>query len=338
MKDLQDIRVDIDRIDRQIVDLYEERMELTTQVADYKISTGKQVLDAEREISKLNSVAEMAHSDFTSHGARELFEHIMAMSRKKQYQLLTEYGKYAPTGFAEIKELDFSHAAAACIETSEAAARQYFSGCGFISFSSVDGASGSYENARSGVRNRTVGETQVNVMNQANHADVTGLNLSETCGLLLCDSWREACETLKREEVNYLFLPVQDPESGYVSANYNLVAKYGFYILEEYRTSPEPKDRYILISRDKLALSGADKISICFEAPDACGSLYHLMSHLTYNNLNMNRIESIVISRDPLDYRFFMDLSGNLNDSAIKNAVLGMSGEARNFKILGNYR
>ena len=94
----------------------------------------------------------------------------------------------------------------------------------------------------------------------------------------------------------------------------------------------------MLISKDRVTLSGADKISICFEAPDACGSLYHLMSHLTYNNLNMNRIESIVISRDPLDYRFFMDLSGNLNDSAIKNAVLGLRDEARNFKILGNYR
>ncbi|MCD8365457.1 MAG: chorismate mutase [Clostridiales bacterium] len=319
MKDLQEIRADIDLIDRQIVDLYEERMELTTQVADYKISTGKQVFDAEREISKLNSVAEMAHSDFTSHGARELFEHIMSMSRKKQYQLLTEHGKFAPTGFVEIRELDFSHAAAACIEASEKAARQYFSGCESIFPSQTDAASNL---SQAGI-----------ICGRADHTDQAAI-----CGLLLCNNWREACEALQREEVNYLFLPVQDPESGYVSANYNLVAEYGFYILEEYHTSPEPKDRYILISRDKLALSGADKISICFEAPDVCGSLYHLMSHLTYNNLNMNRIESIVISRDPLDYRFFMDLSGNLNDSAIKNAVLGMSGEARNFKILGNYR
>jgi chorismate mutase/prephenate dehydratase len=143
---------------------------------------------------------------------------------------------------------------------------------------------------------------------------------------------------LKRGEVNFAFLPMQDPASGYVSANYNLVGEYGFYILEEYRTSTETKDRYLLISKDKVTLSGADKISICFEAPDVCGSLYHLMSHLTYNNLNMNRIESIVISREPLDYRFFMDLSGNLNDSAIKNAIRGLGDEARNFKILGNYR
>lgn len=287
MKDLQEIRVDIDTIDRQIVDLYEKRMELTTQVADFKITTGKAVFDQEREISKLNSVAALAHSDFTSHGARELFEHIMSMSRKKQYQLLTEHGKFAPTGFVEIKELDFTHAAAAYIEASGEAAKRYF---------------------------------------------------PSECGLLLCGDWREACEVLKNGEVNYLFLPVQDPASGYVSANYNLAAEYGFYILEEYHTSPEPQDRYILISKDKLSLSGADKITICFEAPDACGSLYHLMSHLTYNNLNMNRIESIVISRDPLDYRFFMDISGNLNDSPIKNAVLGLGQEARNFKILGNYR
>lgn len=287
MKDLKEIRMDIDSIDCQIVDLYERRMELTTQVAEFKISTGKAVFDQEREISKLDSVAALAHSDFTSHGARELFEHIMAMSRKKQYQLLTEYGKFAPTGFTEIKELDFSHAAAACIEASGEAAGKYFP---------VD------------------------------------------CGLLTCNNWREACAALKNREVNYLFLPVQDPASGYVSANYNLVAEYGFYIIDEYHASLKPQDRYILISADKLSLSGADKISICFEAPDTCGSLYHLMSHLTYNNLNMNRIESIVISREPLDYRFFMDISGNLNDSPIKNAILGLGQEARNFKILGNYR
>ncbi len=287
MKDLLLIRNDIDAIDRQIVDLYEKRMELTTQVADFKISTGKAVFDGERELAKLNSVAAMAHSEFTSHGARELFEHIMSMSRKKQYQLLTDYGKFAPTGFVEIKELDFSHAAAACIADSYEPARSYF---------------------------------------------------PPECGILLCETWREACEVLKREEVNYLFLPIQDPKSGYVSANYNLISEYGFYILEEYQTSPEPQDCYALISKDRLSLSGANRITICFEAPDACGSLYHLMSHLTYNELNMNRIESIVISRDPLDYRFFMDLTGNLNDSSIKNAVLGLSGEARNFKILGNYR
>ena len=53
MKDLLDIRKDIDKIDEQIVKLYEERMKLTSDVAEYKINTGKQVFDKEREESKL---------------------------------------------------------------------------------------------------------------------------------------------------------------------------------------------------------------------------------------------------------------------------------------------
>ncbi len=36
MKDLLDIRKEIDGIDRQIVELFENRMYLTTQVAEYK--------------------------------------------------------------------------------------------------------------------------------------------------------------------------------------------------------------------------------------------------------------------------------------------------------------
>lgn len=36
MKDLLDIRKDIDKIDEQIVKLYEERMKLTSDVAEYK--------------------------------------------------------------------------------------------------------------------------------------------------------------------------------------------------------------------------------------------------------------------------------------------------------------
>ena len=41
--DLSEIRVQLDGIDRQIVDLYEKRMELCEQVAEFKIKSGKRV-------------------------------------------------------------------------------------------------------------------------------------------------------------------------------------------------------------------------------------------------------------------------------------------------------
>ena len=37
------------------------------------------------------------------------------------------------------------------------------------------------------------------------------------------------------------------------------------------------------------------------------------------------------------EYRFFLDFEGNLEDSAVKNALRGLREEASNMKILGNY-
>ena len=92
MKDLLEIREEIDEIDNEIVRLYEKRMQMVSDVAEYKIATGKKIFDKDREIQKLDTVSAKAGDDFTKHGVRELFEQIMSMSRKKQYQLLQQHG------------------------------------------------------------------------------------------------------------------------------------------------------------------------------------------------------------------------------------------------------
>jgi len=85
MLDLLDIRKEIDTIDSQIVDLFEKRMDLCSQVAEYKIQNGKEVLDRQREEEKLEALSGLASTSFTQVGIRELFRQIMAMSRKLQY-------------------------------------------------------------------------------------------------------------------------------------------------------------------------------------------------------------------------------------------------------------
>ena len=77
MKDLLELRKEIDEIDNQIVALYEKRMVVAEGVAKYKISTGKKVFDKEREEQKLEALTSKASSMFTKHGIRELFEQIM---------------------------------------------------------------------------------------------------------------------------------------------------------------------------------------------------------------------------------------------------------------------
>ena len=53
MVDLLKLRDQIDRIDREMIRLFEERMDVSRQVADFKIQTGKSVFDREREMDKL---------------------------------------------------------------------------------------------------------------------------------------------------------------------------------------------------------------------------------------------------------------------------------------------
>ena len=87
----------------------------------------------------------------------------------------------------------------------------------------------------------------------------------------------------------------------------------------------------------KIFLENAGKVSLCFEIPHESGSLYHILSHFIYNNLNMTKIESRPIQERSFEYRFFIDFDGNLKDSAVKNALRGLREETMNMKILGNY-
>lgn len=49
-------------------------MKVSEEVAEYKIKTGKQVLDPVRESQKIHTLKEKAHGEFNSLGVQELFQ------------------------------------------------------------------------------------------------------------------------------------------------------------------------------------------------------------------------------------------------------------------------
>ena len=51
----------------------------------------------------------------------------------------------------------------------------------------------------------------------------------------------------------------------------------------------------------------------------------------------MVMIESRPIPGRNWEYRFFVDIEGNLEDAGVKNALKGIFEEALNMRILGNY-
>ena len=374
--DLQHLRDQLDDIDGQIVHLYEKRMDICREVAEYKIENGKQVLDKEREKSKLQTLKAMASNDFYRHGVEELFEQIMSMSRKLQYQLLSKQGVIGRLPFMEVDSLKQLSARVVFqgVEgaNSEAAMRAYFGdqvnsfhvesfrdAMEAIEEGMADFAVLPIENSSAGIvssiydllvefENYIVGEQVMKIENCL--MSVKGAKLSDIRTVYshpqaLMQSakyleehreWQQI-SMLNTAEAARMVAREQDPSKAAIANS--LAAKlYDLDILEPQMCSNAANStRFIIVTNQKIYRKDAGKISICFEIPHESGSLYHAMSHFIYNGLNMCKIESRPIEGRNWEYRFFLDFEGNLNDSAVKNALRGLRDETRNMRILGNY-
>lgn len=86
MDELQSLRRDIDAIDRQLVELFRQRMDVTHQVGEYKRAQGIPVLDQERERQVLQNKGELA-GEALRPAVITLFQTIMALSRRQQRDL-----------------------------------------------------------------------------------------------------------------------------------------------------------------------------------------------------------------------------------------------------------
>ena len=95
--------------------------------------------------------------------------------------------------------------------------------------------------------------------------------------------------------------------------------------------------RFVVISGRKMYRKDAGTVSILFELPHKTGSLFRMLTHISYNNLNMTKIASMPIPERPFEYRFVVGFEGNLADGSVKEALAGMEKEARALKILGCY-
>lgn len=375
MTDLTDLRQQIDEIDARIVELYEKRMEISGQVAQYKIETGKKVFDKAREEEKIRTVKALTHNDFNSHGIEELFEQIMSMSRKLQYRLLSEHGSSGKLPFIGVDSLSqgkarvvFQGAEGAY---SQAAMIQYF-GEQVNSFHvetfrdamiAIDEGSADFavlpiENSTAGIvseiydllvefENYIVGEQIIRIEHCLMAVPGTEISdirtvyshpqsLMQSARFLNQYGWQQISMQNNAFAAKKVAADLDKTQAAIAS---EYAAKlYGLEVLKKgVNQSSTNSTRFIIVTNQKIFRRDAKKVSICFEVPHESGSLYHMLSHFIYNNLNMNRIESRPIEDRNWEYRFFIDFDGNLSDGAVRNALRGLREEAREMKILGNY-
>lgn len=373
--DLGELRAGLDEIDAQIVELYERRMDICAQVGEYKIGAGRKVFDRVREQEKLGKVKALTHSEFNSRGVEELFEQIMSMSRKLQYRIMSERGIQGKLPFIGVEKLETEKARVVFQGAegaySQAAMLQYF-GDQVESFhvdtfrdamSAIDEGSADFavlpiENSTAGIvseiydllvefENYIVGEQIIRIEHCLLGVPGTELSdirtvyshpqsLMQSARYLADHPWQQISMQ------NNAFAARKVAEEGdksQAAVASELAGKiYGLEVLQKgVNQSGTNSTRFIIVTNQKIFRTDAKKISICFEVPHESGSLYHMLSHFIYNDLNMTKIESRPIEGRNWEYRFFVDFEGNLSDSSVKNALRGLRDEARNMKILGNY-
>ena len=92
--DLEASRAAIDRIDRELVKLFLERMAVAADVAEYKRAVGKPVTDAARERALLCKISELAGDEMEEY-ARTLYATVLSVSKAYQHERLNTSSKLA---------------------------------------------------------------------------------------------------------------------------------------------------------------------------------------------------------------------------------------------------
>ena len=373
MVDLQESRKELDKVDKEIVQLLQKRLEIVKDVADYKKGTGKKVLDKEREKSKLETLEAMAEDEFTSQSIDEIFRQIMSIGRKMQYGLIPTYdqelmcvenlgitkdtkvmffgepGSYTEQAMAEVFGEEIISVKGQKFEDvmQAVANKEVDYGVLAIENSSTGGITDNYDLFMK-YDNTIVGEHVVKV----EHAllGVPGAKIEDITKVYSHPQGIYQCRAFLAEHENMVAYEYFSTSAGAKKvaddgdikqaaiASERAAGCYGLDILAHaINFESENCTRFIVITNERKYLKDANKVSISFELPHEPGSLYGILSHIHFNGLNMTKIESRPITGRNWEYRFFVDFEGNLQDAGVRNAMDGIREEAVSFRILGNY-
>jgi chorismate mutase/prephenate dehydratase len=376
MLDLNEIRTEIDGIDSKIVELFETRMEKCEEVAQYKISTGKPVLDRKREQDKINTLKKLASTPFNEQAVAELFGHMMAISRKRQYQLLVENNRLHKLDFYKVEALETKNCKVAYAGVpgayAHAAMIQYFgedvNGSNVSTFRQVleEVESGRADYGVIPIENTTAGavtdaydsllEAEVYIVAQTdvqiNHAllGLPGSTIadiktvySHPQGLMQSAQFLETHPQWNRISMSNTavsakkVIEMQDSSCAAI-ASVTAAKIYGLDVLQEHlNISNQNTTRFFIVSRKNQYSSQAKRTCLSFEIPHEKGSLYEMLSHFIYNGVNMSKIESRPVPGENWSYRFVVELEGRIDETGVVNALQGVGAEAHNVKILGCY-
>lgn len=113
---------------------------------------------------------------------------------------------------------------------------------------------------------------------------------------------------------------------------------YGLPVLfEKIEDNPENITRFYVISRQQARRSGDDKTSVMFTTEDKPGALVEVLGAFHSSGINLSHIDKRPSGRENWAYTFFVDAVGHQEDEAMRTALSRAKAHCKELHVLGSY-
>ncbi|NOZ90401.1 MAG: prephenate dehydratase [Epsilonproteobacteria bacterium] len=346
---LEELRVEIDKIDNTLLELYNKRMEFVHLVGELKNSTGAPIYRPEREQSILNRLKEKNRKDggkLTDGAIDALFLEMFAVARNLE---LPERIAYLGP------EASFTH---------QAAESKFGAMSAYLPISSIKGvfrevSKGTakfgvvpIENSSNGIVSDTINclsdydlKIIAEVFVGIHHTLATTCNdikdikriYSKDIAFGQCQNFLQDCGL---DEVEHI--PVESTakaakiaknEKNSAAICADVAAKmYSLPILfENIEDYDNNKTRFFIVSNFDNLPSGNDKTTILVKLPNRPGALVEFLNDFEKSSINLTKIKSHIVGGVSV---FFLEFNGHKDDKEVQEIF---KKHKESIKILGSY-
>lgn len=375
--DINQLRTEIDGVDRQLIELFRQRMEISDQIAAYKQSVGKAIHDPERERKKLVEVANMVSPELRT-SAVMLFSTLFELSSTQQMKAMDNTTSLADRITAAIENTprqfpQYPIVACQGVEGaySQIACEKLFRTPNIMYFQNFEGVFSAIENGLCEygilpIENSTAGSVNriYDLMARHNCYVARSVRLKIDHSLL-------AKKGAKKEQIREIFsheqaisqcaeflksmpnVTVTVVENTAVAAkmvaessrddvaalsSHSCASLYGLECL-----APSVQDkgnnytRFICISKNLEIYPGADRTSIMCVVPHRPGSLYKILSRFFALGINLQKLESRPIPDRDFEYMMYFDFDTPLYSREFVQVISELETMCEDFRYFGSY-
>jgi chorismate mutase/prephenate dehydratase len=348
-KELIKYREQIDRLDDELLALFNRRAALAQQIGHLK--EDGTVLRPEREAQVLRRLQDQNGGPLGDDAVAQLFIEVMSQCRALEAPLSVAY--LGPEGtFSE--QATFKRFGSAV----------HGQPCATIDdvFRAVEGGAAQYgmvpvENSTEGAVGRTLdlllnsnlkicGEVMLQVhqclLSQCKLEDIRTV-FSHPQSLGQCQEWlNQHLSRVMRNPVasnaEAARLAATHPHDSAAIASKNAAKLYNLPVLaENIEDDPRNTTRFLVVGKQDVAPSGCDKTSLVLSAANRPGAVHDLLVPLAKHEVSMTRLESRPARSGLWEYVFYMDIEGHQQEARVAAALEELKQAAAFVKILGSY-